>query len=329
MLAAVTHYLCGNRVLKLINNDNIKDTITNHRNVFNLGTQGPDIFFYYGALPWSKYKGIPKLGNRIHKEKTGKFFIETLKHIIETDEPSKDILTAYLYGYICHYVLDCRIHPYVFYKTGFIRRGEDYSDKYNCYHRIFETALDVLMLKHEFNKRPSNIKVSERIAISKEAADVISEMYSKVLMKVYGIDVAREYVYRAITDMIKTTAALRDVTGIKKKLLSGIEKALGKPPLFSSMIMPLKVKDELDYLNISHKSWCLPWDDSQVNTSSIIENFEAAVPESKKIIEATLSCLTGKIDQESLMLLIGNRSFTTGEDCDLDLDLQYYDCVFE
>jgi hypothetical protein len=329
MPAAVTHYLCGNRVLKLIKNNNIKDTITNRRSIFNLGTQGPDIFFYYGAWPWSKNKGIPKLGNRIHKEKTGKFFAEALKYIIESDEPSKGILTAYMYGYLCHYVLDCRIHPYVFYKTGFIRRGEEYSAKFNCYHRMFEASLDVLMLKHEFNKKPRDIKVSETIAISREAADVISEMYSKVLMHVHDIDVGNEYVCQAINDTVGIAAALRDVIGIKKSLLLSIEKVLGRPPLFSSMIMPLKVKDDLDYLNSSHRVWYPPWDDSQELTSSFIENFEAAVSESTKIIEATFSCLTGKIDLESLMLLIGNRSFTTGEDCDLDLEFKYYDCVYD
>jgi hypothetical protein len=194
---------------------------------------------------------------------------------------------------------------------------------------MFETALDVLMLKHEFNKKPRDIKISETIAISKEAADIISGMYSKVLMKVYGIDVDSEYVYQAINDTVRIAAALRDVTGIKKRLLSSIEKVLRKPPLFSSMIMPLKVKDDLDYLNSSHRAWCPPWDASIELTSSFIENFEASVAESKKLVEATLSCLSGKIDPESLMLLIGNRSFTTGEDCNLDLDLKYYDCIFE
>jgi hypothetical protein len=193
---------------------------------------------------------------------------------------------------------------------------------------MFEASLDVLMLKHEFSKKPRHIKVSEKIAISREAANVISDMYSKVLMHVHDIDVGNEYVYQAINDTVGIAAALRDVTGIKKRLLSNIEKVLGKPPLFSSMIMPLKVKDDLDYLNSSHRVWYPPWDDSQELTSSFIENFEAAVSESTKIIEATFSCLTGKIDLESLMLLIGNRSFTTGEDCDLDLEFKYYDCVY-
>lgn len=329
MPALVTHYLCGNAVLKLIKDENIKDTILHNRNVFNLGTQGPDIFFYYGAWPRAKKKGIPKLGNRIHEEKTGEFFLEALKYINGSDESSKSILATYMFGYICHYVLDCRIHPYVFYKAGFVRKGEEYSAKYTCYHRKLESTMDVLMLKHELDKNPPDIIASDMIEISREAASVISEMYSKVLMKVYKIDMESELVYQSIADMTRVAAVLRDTTGIKKRLISIIEKSLGKPPLFSNMIMPLEVKDGLDYLNNSHSVWHLPWDSSKDLTSSVVENFMISLLESKDIVEAAVFYFAGKTDLESLMLLIGNRSFTTGEDCNLDLEFKYYDCIFE
>lgn len=329
MPALLTHYLCGNAALKLIDKDYFKDTLLRHRNVFNLGTQGPDIFFYYGAWPWKKSEGIPKLGDRMHEEKTGEFILEAIKYVSESDELTKSILTAYVCGYLCHYMLDCHTHPYIFYKTGFVLAGEKYTSKYTCYHRMFETALDVLMLMRELGLKPSEFNASEQIGVSKQAAAAIGEMYSKVLSKVYEADISAELVCRAIGDIAGITAALRDKTGIKKRLLSGIEKNLEKLPMFSSMILPLEVKDGLDYLNTSHSIWHLPWDDSLELTSSFTESFETAAAESKKVIEALLLVLAGNNDYESLMPLIGSCSFSTGKACSLDLQFKYFDCIYE
>ncbi len=329
MPALLTHYLCGNAVLKLIDDEYAKDTILKYRNIFNLGTQGPDIFFYYKAWPWMKNNGIPKLGNRMHEEKTGEFILQALRYAAGTDECSKGILNAYMYGYICHYILDCHTHPYIFYKTGFVRKGEVHTSEYTCYHRMFETALDVLMLKRELNKRPSEFDSSGQIGIPHQAAAVIGKMYSAILKKVFAIDISAGLVCTAIADIAGIAAVLKDKTGIKKNLLSRVEKSLGKLPMFSSMILPLEIKDGLDYLNSSHSAWQLPWDDSAVFTSSFMEMFEAAAAESKKIIEAIHFVLVGNNGYERLASLIGNRSFSTGEDCTLGLEFMYYNCIYK
>lgn len=329
MPALLTHYLCGNAVLKLIEDENIRSSIIKHRNVFNLGTQGPDVFFYYRAWPWTNNEGIPELGNRMHEEKTGEFIWEALQYIIRSDKVHRSILTAYMCGYLCHYALDCHTHPYIFYRTGFVRRGEENTSKYTCYHRMFETALDVLMLKRELNKKPSGFKSYKQIQIQKEAAADIGDMYSKILKKVYSVDLSAELVCRAVADIAEIAAVLRDKTSMKKMLLSRLEKSLGKQPMFSSMILPLEINDDLDYLNTSHFTWHLPWDNSAALTSSFTEGFEAAAAESKKLVETIPLLLSGKIDLENVMALIGNRSFSTGEDCSLNLEFKYFDCIYE
>ena len=69
MPALLTHYLCGDMVLKSIDAPGAADMIIQHRNLFNLGTQGPDIFFYHNALPWVKGESLSKLGGKLHSEK--------------------------------------------------------------------------------------------------------------------------------------------------------------------------------------------------------------------------------------------------------------------
>ncbi|MHB1391504.1 MAG: hypothetical protein ACYCYE_00200 [Clostridia bacterium] len=75
---------------------------------------------------------------------------------------------------------------------------------------------------------------------------LLTHYYSKVLRKVYNVNINTELVCRAIADMTTIAAVLRGKTGIKKILLSSIEKSFGKLPMFSSMILPIEVKDSLD-----------------------------------------------------------------------------------
>ena len=329
MPALATHYLCGNSVLKLMDDEKPDNPILKYRNVFNLGTQGPDILFYYGAWPHADAKTLSGLGNRMHEENTGAFIQEALKYVQCSGEAVKGILNAYLCGFLCHYILDCHTHPYIFYRTGFVRKGEDYNAKYTSYHRMFETALDVLMLKHELGTTPAGFKASPQIRIPSSAAAEIGNMYSEVLGKVYGVSVSNRTICDAIADIANISALLRDKTGIKKLFLTGIEKKLGKLPMFSSMILPIEITDGLDYLNTSHSAWYAPWNKSEAFTSSFIENYEAAVLESIKTIALVQLFLENKMGLESIAAVIGNRSYSTGRNCSLELEFEYFDCIYE
>lgn len=328
MPALATHYLCGNTTFKLLELTKPEGSLLKHRNVYNLGTQGPDIFFYCGALPRYKGKGISELGEGMHEKKTGAFILEALKYVSEACEPAKGMLTAYMYGFLCHYILDCHTHPYIFYKSGFLRKGEAYMAKFTCYHRMFETALDVLMLEQELGIKPPRFNAAAQIRVSAQTAAEIGKMYKVVINKVYGINISIDTVCDAIASVADISSLLRDRTGIKKLLLSQAEKALGKPPLSSSMILPLRINDGLDYLNSSHSAWYLPWDNSVALTCSFTENFEAAASEAKKIIEMTELFLMDRIRLDSIASAVGNRSYLTGRDCDSDLEFRYFDCIF-
>ncbi|TCS84194.1 zinc dependent phospholipase C family protein [Tepidibacillus fermentans] len=77
---------------------------------FQLGTQGPDHFFYYYLWPWKKKdRSVIEIGTQIHKEHCGKFLLHTIDYLKENPNP---ILKAYVYGFISHHILDR--NPYIF-----------------------------------------------------------------------------------------------------------------------------------------------------------------------------------------------------------------------
>lgn len=320
-----THYLCGDTMLGLLNDNAVSEKLLKYRQVFNLGTQGPDILFYYRVWPWTNSQGFEEIGEKMHSENVSAFFSSAIKYISTQDGDEKDLLTAYLCGYACHYSLDLNTHPYIFYRTGFVCRGEQPNSQYSCNHRNFETAVDVLTLDRLLGAKPFRMKAPDLLRVSSEEALSIGRMLEYVLGNVYVEIVSAKQVSTAISDMVAAVAILRSRSGFRKSILSFIEKSLHHYPLISSMIHPPAITDGRDYLNLSHKPWLLPWNRAKQSTASFPEMFDHAALEAGNICEALLGCLSNPENTSATLELIGNRSFLTGIDCTINTEFKYYE----
>ena len=98
MPAGYTHYCFGKDVYKHLDDQNIKDLLLRNENCFLIGLHGPDIFFYER---WNK------IARKMHQEKANTFF-EKAQDIIQSEAQ-----LAYILGFICHYLLDSQMHPYI------------------------------------------------------------------------------------------------------------------------------------------------------------------------------------------------------------------------
>lgn len=324
-----THYLCGHKALKLLENEQITTDIKNHINVFNLGTQGPDILFYHNIWPWLKSKGVAAVGEEMHHKKVAGMFSAMLEYTNRSIDGHEALLTSYLLGFLSHYALDCAAHPYVFYRTGFVREGDTSADKYTYYHRSFETAIDELMLLQELMLAPYDLKAHKLINLHKVAQKNIADMYCYTLNKVYDINLEASEIITAIKDMRRAFAVLRDTSGIKKRLLAFAENRIAAPGSFTSTIYEKEARKDLDYLNLKHQPWRLPWDASQESTRSFPELFDIAVRETLRLWNTAFSYFNCEAPLDEVLQIIGNRSFSTGLDCDCDLDFKFFDCVYE
>ena len=329
MPALLTHYLCGDEMVKSIDITEIENVINSYRNLFNLGTQGPDIFFYHNSWPWAKGKSLAKVGTRLHSEKVKAFFDYALEAIEKEKGEGKERLQAYLYGYVCHYSLDIHAHPYIFYKTGFAIDEKEDKKKYEAYHRRFEAEIDVLMAEEMLKKRTHKILSYKLITIDDEEAASLARMYNYIFKYIFEMDISEEDIKKAAKDMASATKALRDVTGIKKALIGSIEKRANKHQLISNMIYPLKIDKKLDPLNKARSPWYYPWDNGSVQYSSFHELFYEAVEEAKIMCIAVCKYLNGNSDKSIVLDTLGNRSFSSGLDCDEEEKFQNYDLIYK
>ena len=133
MPSSITHTYFGIDVYNKLNKRERKN-IENSLEYFKTFCQGPDVLYFYNIFIGKKAKNVNKLGFRMHAEETRLFFINIVKYIIDNNLENNSFAMAFLYGHMCHYFLDTTCHPFIYYKTGKLVKGDKSTYKYNTKH---------------------------------------------------------------------------------------------------------------------------------------------------------------------------------------------------
>ena len=306
----ITHYICGQAILKNLDSDAQK-MIAPNTQFYNIGTQGPDIFFYY--IPGLIKKRSRNIGIQMHKQDFGDFIshmidIMTFKQL---SDYKRGILFSYISGFLTHYALDATAHPYVYSKTGVRKKGDKAKAiKYTVNHRKFETAIDVLMLKLMSSKKPSDHKLWELIRVDGDPAKVVAGAMSASIRETYQRNVNPKDVLKAMDYMVTITRLLQSAKGRRKRLMELIENLVIGEHLFSSIIHMQNVTDGVDYMNLGHLPWNTPG--SEEKTDSFVELYHEAVSEGHEMIDTVWRFMNGEVSWDKLTIVLGNRSLSTG-----------------
>ncbi len=106
MPSSYAHYRFGGQMLMRLP-ESVKAAAEKFRKLYDLGTHGPDLFFYYRPLAHTQ---VAKLGKKYHFS-PGKPLFQAAARRLRL-QPREDA-QAYLYGLLTHYALDSVCHPYV------------------------------------------------------------------------------------------------------------------------------------------------------------------------------------------------------------------------
>lgn len=121
MPACMAHYQFGQDILKRLDAD-MRASALAHKQEYDIGLQGPDIFFFYKPYKNNEISGY---GIERHAQPAIRMFAPILENVHEEEALS------YLLGLLCHYALDRSCHPYVY------RHSRDSRD-----HMRMESAYD-------------------------------------------------------------------------------------------------------------------------------------------------------------------------------------------
>ncbi len=203
MPAIAAHYKFGQLVLEKLPVD-LKKLILTNKNLFDLGTQGPDLLFYYNPL---KKNPVSSHGVAIHSRAADAFFGDALLRGCEKNNTA----LAYLLGQCCHFALDYKVHPYV----------KEVSNDETKSHMILESDLESLVIKSYDMDDKRFVYLPKKVSLS-------------AIATVFNISVAEAKTSHK--NMLMYTKILD-----RPALLKPIEKIMGKPGAYTSLSLKNKL----------------------------------------------------------------------------------------
>ena len=129
MPTTYTHWHFGKECIEILP-DELKKIVDDHRDLYDIGVHGPDIFFY-DLL----HKDVSKYASTAHTDTAMLFFENAAEVYAQYDE--KDEMMAYILGFLTHFVLDSTCH-------GYIERKAEVS---GITHNVIEAEYDGHMIR--------------------------------------------------------------------------------------------------------------------------------------------------------------------------------------
>lgn len=327
MPGLITHYVCGQRVLAAMP-PNIAACIKGHQKLYNIGCQGPDIFFYY--LPAALKRDLRGIGSKMHKQNVGNFMRAMAEGLMRLEGEARDAGFAYFAGYLTHYALDCAAHPYVYYHTGFKRDGEKGRKfRYLANHLRFETAIDTLLFKMVAGKKPKDEKLWELVSVDKNTAKHTANFIGKSINEAYGVSIGGKNVFSAMTSMAFMTRLMQSNRGMRKRVLGVGEKIFLRDIVGANLIHSQEIRDGLDYLNEGKSPWFYPWDDTSENLESFMELMDIAAHEATEFIDSLWGYMHGHVTLADFLEKVGDRSFSSGRPIEEKVVFRVHDVIFK
>jgi hypothetical protein len=277
MPAVTTHIECAKDIYDSLPLG--KQIVINNKNMFFLGAQGPDLFYFYKL-------GVPsrlnQIGNYLHNNQ----IYNVIKYMDEYVKRSGNYnLLNYYYGYLCHYALDSEVHPLVFQRSRYGNLGDE--PELVIHYRI-EAFIDKYMLNKK-NRTIKSFDAHKLIQISKEEREQLAKMYVSLFKDVLGLTVEQEKIEKSCRDMVRALIILKPNSKIKYNAIQNYETLSGKDHTISSLML-YNDFDNVDYvLNNDRHEFVNIDDDSLVYNDSFDDLYEKAIKKAVKLITEPLA----------------------------------------
>ncbi len=259
MPAIITHDTFGQEVygslIKLIG------TTTDEYEAFLLGNQGPDPLFYSILIPTlHRHSSLSRL---MHRQKTNELLVAFKQALVLFDEPDKAVARAYMLGFLCHYLLDSRMHPLIFFREySLCDAGIDglTRNAHHEVHAIIESELDEMVL---FTTRSRTIATfdpsSEILRASDNVLGIVSMLYLFIALTVYGKPIPKTMFSTSTKTFRRVQRIFHSRNGIKRDMLGTFEELFRDHSFFRAMCLRDVENTTTPYDNHEHEPWTNPF----------------------------------------------------------------------
>lgn len=316
-----THYIFGMKAYNDMPFTPLKHSIAKYRWLYQLGLQGPDMFFY--NIPILRHRDYRNVGSYMHEHKVNAFFECCLRRIgtIRSRQQQEEAI-SYLAGFINHYIADSICHPYVYGRIGYPVDAP--TSMHHGMHAHLENELDAILLWKYKKKKPSEFNQTATICLNGQEIQFISHFLASCINETYypityrnNFQVTPAMVHRSIWALRFGCQTLSDKNGKKKFGIAQVESIFVNHPVASAKMVTDSVTDYRSSCNLNHEAWSNPWDPTRVSTASFVDLFHETLDKCSRVYALLNSAVTDNVpldkqDLSPLLAELGNESYHSG-----------------
>ena len=315
-----THYILGMKAYNDLPNNQLKFIIAKYRWLYQLGLQGPDMFFY--NLPVLRHRDYRNVGAYMHEHHVNDFFSVCLNRLAAIpSRQQREQGIAYMAGFFCHYIGDYICHPFVYGRIHYDPKNP--SIQAHGLHALLENDLDALLLNKYKKKKPSQFNQAATICLNGQETQFISRFLAECINETYyplsyrnNYQITARMVHRSILALRFGCRTLADPRGRKKNKVAFVESIFLKNPVASQKLVTDEVENPRKSLNSDHQVWTNPWDHSKASNASFPQLFRQCLRKCSMVYYyLNTSLLKEGLDEDvfpQLLDELGNYSYHSG-----------------
>ncbi len=316
-----THYILGMKAYNDLPANQLKRIISKYRWLYQLGLQGPDMFFY--NIPILRHRDYRNVGSYMHESHISEFFACYMEEMAQIkSKQQREQALSYFCGYLNHYIGDSICHPFVYGRIQYDTSNP--SSQHHGLHAALENDIDALLLLKYKKKKPSQFNQAATICLNGMEMQFVSRMMSTCINKTYypityknNFQVTPAMVHRSIMAMRFGCRTLSDPSGIKRNSIEFVESILRRNPMASRKLVTDTVTNPRQCLNLDHETWCNPWDRRLASDQSLPELFRQCLSKCNTVYYLINQIITSGIDPEDadfgpLLSELGSYSYHSG-----------------
>ncbi len=281
-----THHLFGEEVYTKLTPE-LQTLISKYPNVYHFGCQGPDLLFYHNVLKGKSF--ISHVGGMIHFDKNQEFLSAMSNYIAKKKGTFEyDLLSAYYFGFLCHFQCDAYCHPYIYYHEQRIWKKNQHISP-NAIHAYIEADIDTAYMQYSKGLSIHEFSVSKQYHLSNKEKLSIANMYSFLVREVYDFYVNPKDIMTCFKSIVQYSQWFYSRNPIFYHLAILGEKISKKPKAFTAHFKGRK--NIKGCLNLSHAPWNNLWYPSDFHEESFLEILDQAEQKTIATIEHVFSKL--------------------------------------
>ena len=321
MPATITHAFFTKDVYDILPSE-IKRYLNIDR--YKMFGQSMDPCYFYNLLSIFPGRKIRLFAADFHSYKSQEFFINVINYMKDNNINDTDTY-SFLFGLICHYVLDSTIHPYIIYKTGIMDKNKPSTFKYNNLHHFMEIFIDNDIIYRRLDINPYSFNISRYVFDHKKFSNDLNKTIDYAFFNTFNIKNMSKIYYKSLKQMdIFIRLFRKDRFAIKKFFYKFIDSFTPKNCFrLEALSYHYTLEDKHNFLNINHNLWRYPTNFEITSKESFIDLYLKSIKKAKIIMCASYDYLNGK-DIE-LEKIFDNTSYKTGIDCNSDRDLNFFE----